>query len=111
MSEQPLALLLADDMCLSYHSRTQKNEIATELRRLHAENALLKEERDFAKAVGQLLKAERDAAATVLRTIASYEAGARESVQKGDHNTTLAIDLSGRAGAFLAAIDAARGEV
>lgn len=56
MSDQPEALRLADDMSLSYHSQTQKNEIAAELRRLHAENEQLKAERDALKAEVERLK-------------------------------------------------------
>ena len=42
MTDQPKALRLADDMSLSYHSRTTKDEIAAELRRQHSEIEQLK---------------------------------------------------------------------
>ena len=62
MSEQPKALRLADDMSLSYHSRTTKDEIATELRRQASEIARLTELHTLYQDKTTRLKAERDAA-------------------------------------------------
>jgi len=88
VSEQLLAVLLADDMSLSYHSQTQKNEIATELRRLYAEK--------------EQLKTERDALLEALREYAHHKAGCSVGYM-GDYNGDCDCGL-------IAAIDAARGD-
>ena len=99
MSEQPLALLLADDMSLSYHSQTQKNEIATELRRQHTEI--------------EQLKAERDALLAALRPFAALYGEHHKRMLDdlpifGMNDSTFTVGDMRRANA---AIDAARSEV